>query len=487
MTLTSLSFVLFFALVLGVYWSIRTPKWQNAFLLFASYVFYAWWDWRFCALLAASTLLDFLVALMLGRTQRRRARKALLSISLVGQLSVLCIFKYYRFLAPEFARLLQALGWSVSVEVLDVALPLGISYYTFKTLSYTIDVYRGQIEPVRSLVDYGAYVAFFPQLGAGPIQRAVSFLPQLQQRRVFSWDLASDAWRQILWGFVKKLVIADRLAALVDPVFAAGPSSTGPQLTVAVILFAFQLYCDFSAYSDIAIGAARLLGFDTPRNFAYPYFSQNIVEFWRRWHITLMTWLREYVYVSLDGVRLLRKLPLRWRLATNTFITFLLSGLWHGATWNFVVWGAIHGLGTLPTLLRSRPRVLRTNDTPGGNASIPSPALLGRIVGTFSVVLLSWVFFRASSVTDAVRILGRIAGDLIVPHTYASVGPAQLAALAMVGIYVLIEWGLRRQLHVLGFLERYPRPVRWAVYMALIWGTVLFKRHQAGPFVYFEF
>lgn len=370
---------------------------------------------------------------MLGKEQRQSARRALLGISLLTQLSVLCLFKYFRFFAPALADLLQTLGWSVSTEILDIGLPLGISYYTFKTLSYTIDVYRKQMEPVRSWIDYGAYVAFFPQLGAGPIERAASLLPQLQTRRDFAWERAGDAWRQILWGFFKKLVIADRLATLVDPVFRQGAESTGPQLVVGVILFAFQLYCDFSAYSDIAIGAGRLLGFETSRNFAYPYFSQNMIEFWRRWHITLATWLREYVYIPLDSITLLRRLPLRWRLAANTFITFLISGLWHGASWNFVVWGGIHGLSMAPTLLWSRVRVLRTNDVPGGKATIPQLRVLLRILATFGVVLLSWVFFRAESVSHAFQILNRIVSDSVVPATYGSVTSTQLAAMAGLG------------------------------------------------------
>jgi len=486
MNFTSLTFALLVAVVFIVYWRLRTQPARNVVLLVASYAFYAWWDYRFCALLAFTTVVDYGVGRGLGRATEPRRRRLLLLVSLVTQLGLLFVFKYFGFFAANLAALLTALGLSPHPVTLQLLLPLGISFYTLKTLSYTVDVYRGQLAPTRSLVDYAAFVSFFPQLSAGPIERAARLLPQLQELRLFSRPEAVDGCRQILWGLAKKIVIADRLGFLVERVYALPQASTGPQVAAATFCFAVQLYCDFSAYSDIAIGVARLFGFDTVRNFAAPYFSQNMVEFWRRWHISLSTWLRDYVYTPLDSAGLGRRLPLRWRLVVNTLVTFLISGLWHGAAWTYVIWGGLQGLGMVPTLLARKPRVLRATQVAGGPGLVPAPAVALKILVTFLWTLVAWVFFRAATVTDALQLLAALPTGWAPAALHPQVKTLAIN-VGMAGVFLACEWLVRSHTHPLQLLDRCPRVVRWIIYTVLLWGALYGASVVSGPFIYFKF
>ncbi len=489
MTFASLTFFLFLPLVFALHWIQRTRTGQNIVLILASYLFYGWWDYRFCALMLISSLVDFTMGRALSRTVSTNHRRLWLAISLVNNLGLLGFFKYFNFFRENFVQFSQQLGWQVNAGTLEIILPVGISFYTFQTLSYTIDVYRGRLEPTASLTQYLAFVSFFPQLVAGPIERATNLLPQFAHRRNFDETLSREGLRQILWGLIKKLVLADRLAVIVDTYYGDPSSCTGPMLALGTICFAFQIYCDFSAYSDLAIGTARLFGIRLSRNFAYPYFSQSPSEFWRRWHISLSTWFRDYVYVPLGGNR-----TLPTRRSANILITFLLSGLWHGAAWRFVLWGGIHGAAVASSAaLRQPARGSRAEQVPGGESFFPSPQILGRMLGTFLVVCFGWVFFRAADVPQALQILRQIVVDAFSPAAYHALttqlaaDPVARSTLMLLGIFVLIEWIQRKETHALRFVG-WPLPLRWAAYSLLLWGGLnLMPTDQVNPFIYFAF
>ena len=482
MTFTSLTFLLFFPFVFLLYWLKPQQKWQNSILVLASYFFYGWWDYRFCLLMLLSSLVDYFIGIAVHATDDRRIQRRYLILSLISNLGLLGYFKYYNFFSDSFVSLLNQFGWSVHPVIAEVILPVGISFYTFQTLSYTIDIYRGKLEPTRNLIDYLAFVSFFPQLVAGPIERATNLLPQFTVRREFSKSEASEGGRQILWGFFKKLVIADRMAVGVDAVYDNLADASGVSLLLATIFFAFQIYCDFSAYSDIAIGTAKMFRINLMRNFAYPYFSQSVTEFWRRWHISLSTWFRDYVFIPLGGSRC-------WapRVCFNLMVTFVLSGLWHGADWKFIVWGAINGAALVveKVLMVQRPR----SDVPGGENDIPAVSVFVRMGYTFVIICVGWIFFRAASVSSAWLILYRIAS---LPLTIAD--PASLVldqavrkGIGYLVVFVIIEWGFRRHLHPI-VVAKLPVAVRWTVYTIVIWATIKTMLVNAvNPFIYFTF
>ena len=394
MTFTTLTFLLFLSLIFALHWMLPSRRSQNLLLLSASYVFYGWWDWRFCGLMLASCLVDYAIGIQLMRIESQSRRKLLLGMSLATNLGLLAVFKYFNFFAESFQTFSSQLGWEVGITTLNIVLPVGISFYTFQTLGYTIDVYRRQIDASRNLVDYLAFVSFFPQLVAGPIERADQMLPQFANKRTFDYALGVEGCRQILWGFAKKLVIADRIAVVVDPYYAQPDAYTGPELMMATAFFAFQIYCDFSAYSDIAVGSAKLFGIRLMRNFAYPYFSQSVGEFWRRWHISLSTWFRDYVFIPLGGSQCSPR-----RRAMNLMATFLISGLWHGAAWRYLIWGGINGIATAaPNPIRNKMESRGTSSgTPGGDSLIPRPRTILRILSTFTIICAAWIFFRAET------------------------------------------------------------------------------------------
>jgi D-alanyl-lipoteichoic acid acyltransferase DltB (MBOAT superfamily) len=473
MTFTTLTFGLFLILVFALYWLAPGRRGQNLVLLAASYVFYGWWDPRFCALLLGSSLVDFHVARALSRAESPARRRALLGLSCAVNLGLLGVFKYYGFFAGSLAALLETIGLHASLPTLNVILPVGISFYTFQTLSYTIDVYRREIPARAHALDYLAYVSLFPQLVAGPIERAGRLLPQLERARSFDEARARDGAKQMLWGFCKKIILADHLAEFVDPLFA-DPTvyASGPVLMVATVCFAFQIYCDFSAYSDMAIGCAKLFGIELVRNFDHPYFSRSVGEFWRRWHMSLSTWFRDYVYVPLGGSR---HGPARWWL--SLMATFALSGLWHGANWTFVLWGVSNGL----LVGLSRP----------GASTRARTGLLGFVamLGTFVLICLTWVLFRAVDLPQAMGIYAAMFGDLGRAAAWAELalhrdflqafGPLLLA-------FVLVEWQTRAAAHPLA-LERWPRALRWSLYTVLLWAAIYLMPDEPDAFIYFQF
>jgi D-alanyl-lipoteichoic acid acyltransferase DltB (MBOAT superfamily) len=487
MTFTTLTFLIFLAVFFPLYWGLRNRTAQNVLIVVASYIFYGWWDWRFCGLMLAASLLDYGVGLGLNRVEAPGRRKALLAFGLCGNLGMLGYFKYFNFFAENFRTLMGTFGWEVHPATLQVVLPVGISFYTFQTMSYSIDVYRGRLRATTRIIEYLAYVSFFPQLVAGPIERATNLLPQFFQERVFNHDQTVAGCRQMLWGFFKKMVIADNLAPVADQMFDNPAGFTGGELVVATVCFAFQIYCDFSAYSDIAIGLARLFGFELTRNFAFPNFSQSPGEFWRRWHISLTSWFKDYVYIPLGGSRVSPG-----RRVFNVLITFLLSGLWHGASWNFLAWGALNGIGVLPETLSRKRKTLRGEDVPGGMQLVPSFKTLSRMLLTFAFVCFGWIFFRAHTLGDAWLILRRIAAGALHLDEYflgfmriadEPAGPIVFIALA---VLVLAEWAQRRHTHPFAYAV-WPRPVRWAAYLGvstaiLIWGT-----SGTNQFIYFQF
>lgn len=485
MTFATLTFFVFLAVVFPAYWLLRR-RGQNVLLIGASYTFYGWWDYRFCSLLLASSLLDYAVGLGLRSARAPGWRKLLLALSCTGNLGLLGVFKYHNFFIENLHVLLESAGWSAHVPTLQLILPVGISFYTFQTLSYVIDVYRGKLPATRNLVDYLAYVAFFPQLVAGPIERAPRLLPQFQQSRTFDYPRAVDGGRLILWGLFKKIVLADNLARFVDVCYADPAAYDGRHLALATVFFAFQIYCDFSAYSDIAIGAAKLFGIELMRNFAFPYFSQSPAEFWRRWHISLSTWFRDYLFLPLGGSR-----AGRWRTAVNVLATFTISGFWHGAGWTFVLWGFLNGVGVLPGLVFGRAQAdgkLRATDLPGGSGWLPRPVAAGRMLGTFAFICLTWIFFRAESLGDALLIVQRCTLGLLQHVPTLSFGTlCGTTMLAVICLFLLLEWCTRRCHHPLA-LARWPLPARWTLYSLLLWTSFYFTGIDGGgQFIYFQF
>lgn len=391
MLFNSLTFLLFLPIVFILYWFVfkKNLKGRNFLLLVASYVFYGWWDYRFLSLILASTLVDYFVALAIKKTEQKLNRKLLLAISLVFNLGLLALFKYYNFFIESWLDSWAAAGISMNVSSLNIILPVGISFYTFQTLSYTIDVYRKQLEPTKNFVQFATFVSFFPQLVAGPIERATNLLPQFKILHKFDFALAKTGVSLIIWGLFKKVVIADNCAYFVNQIFSNPGSFSASELWVGAVLFGFQIYGDFSGYSDIAIGVARLFGFRLMTNFQFPYFSRDIAEFWRRWHISLSTWFRDYLYIPLGGSRGNKFQQLR-----NVIIVFLVSGFWHGANWTFLIWGAIHGCLFLPLLLLNRNRKHLNVD----NLNFRH---IFSILLTFILVTIAWIFFRADTVTIA--------------------------------------------------------------------------------------
>ena len=483
MLFNSLDFAVFLPLVFAGYWMLggARRREQNFWLLLVSYVFYGWWDWRFLGLIALSSAVDYWVGLRLAERPGRARGRRLLGVSLALNLGTLATFKYFDFFAASFAGAFTLLGRPFEPWQLGWVLPVGISFYTFQTLSYTIDVYRGRAEPTRDAVAFFAFVSFFPQLVAGPIERASHLLPQFLRERRFSYPRAVLGLRQVLWGLVKKMVVADNCARVVNDIWANYETASGGYLLLATTLFAFQIYGDFSGYSDIAIGTSRLFGFDLRRNFAYPYFARNVAEFWRRWHISLSTWFRDYVYVPLGGSR-----AGRGRQLLAVWAVFLLSGFWHGANWTFLLWGALHALLYCGNLLAGTARRYRGTVAAGRRAPGPREAL--RMAGTFLAVTLAWVPFRAASLPECLIIYGRIFD----PGSWGGTSVASLGqlgfALLAVGFVLLVEWAGRGQDFALAnWPDRLPRPVRYAGYALLAAATLLYSVTDRTPFIYFQF
>lgn len=452
----------------------------------ASYLFYGWWDWRFLGLIFISSLTDFIIGKKMCRCREPGRQKRLLALSMAVNLGILGFFKYFNFFADSFAHLAAGLGIGVSPFTLNIILPVGISFYTFQTMSYTIDIYRGQMQSTDDPIAFFAFVSFFPQLVAGPIERASRLLPQFTRARVFTYHKASDGLRQICWGLFKKLVVADNCAAVVDVIFENYAVLDGSVLLLGAFFFAFQIYGDFSGYSDIAIGTARLFGIELMQNFATPYFSRNIAEFWRRWHISLSTWFRDYVYIPLGGSK-----GSKGRQFFNIMLTFTLSGLWHGANWTFIAWGFLNGLYYMPLMLLDRRGDFKGNIVAAGKM-IPGIKELFQVGVTFLMTAAAWVFFRSETIGDAVSYLGRMLSKSLFRHPAASFSGYNLKyevlyCMAAICILVTIEWFQRGKPHGL-VVGRLSLPVRCGVYAGVMLLILVFRNTgQNLDFIYFQF
>ncbi len=478
----SIDFAFFLPLVFGVYWLLNDrTKWQNVWIVVASLVFYGWWDWRFLSLLLLSTIVDYLAASKIASASQKSHRKNWLWLSILVNLGLLGFFKYQQFFVQNFVDAFHLFGMTLDIRPLKYVLPVGISFYTFQTLSYTIDVYREKLHPARSFVTFLAYVSFFPQLVAGPIERATHLLPQFYKQRQFSYDLATDGCRQILWGFIKKMVIADRCAAIADPIFSHYAELPGSTLLIGVVCFAFQIYCDFSGYSDIAIGTARLFGFDLMQNFAFPYFSRDVGEFWRRWHISLSSWFKDYVYIPLGGSKVG---PLK--VLRNVLIVFLISGFWHGAHWKYIAWGAWHALLFLPLLWMKKNR--NHIQTVAEGRTLPSLVEFTQMITTFLLVCVGWVFFRADSIRDALHYFQGMLNISIIQRPVLEQEALTFTLGCLLSLFLVTEWLGRHNpyaIQSIGILKK--RGVRWTVYGLLMSVLFLFMKTEEVPFLYFQF
>ncbi len=444
MFFNSLSFAVFLPVVFLLYWFVfsKNKSTQNAVLIVASYFFYACWDWRFLFLLLFSTGLDFASALMMERAKEANQRKLWLWLTIGINLGFLGVFKYYDFFATSFAEALQGLGFQVHPVLLQLVLPVGISFYTFHGLSYVIDIYYKRIQAERNFIDYSLFVCYFPLLVAGPIERATHLLPQVKQKRYFDFNLAKEGVYQMIWGLVKKIVIADSCATYANAIFDHHASMNSASLLLGSIYFAFQIYGDFSGYSDIALGTSKLFGIQLLKNFNYPYFSRDIAEFWRRWHISLSSWFRDYLYIPLGGSKGNKALKVR-----NTFIIFIVSGFWHGANWTFLVWGALNALYFLPLLLRNKNRSNLDEIVLKGD--LASIKVIGNIFVTFLLTCFAWIFFRANSLTHALDYIRKMVTDGQFSLQYLANQRYSQELVGLLLIFILVEWWHRSKIEPL--------------------------------------
>jgi D-alanyl-lipoteichoic acid acyltransferase DltB (MBOAT superfamily) len=478
MLFNSIEYAIFLPIVFLLYWFIvnKNLKLQNFFLLTVSYIFYGWWDWRFLTLIIFSSMVDYLVGIGLEKQQDKTKRKLLLLTSILVNIGFLGFFKYYNFFAENFINAFTIFGKHPDITSINIILPVGISFYTFQTLSYSIDVYRGKFKPTKDIIAFFAFVAFFPQLVAGPIERATNLLPQFYKKRYFEYDKAVDGMRQILWGLFKKIVIADNCARYVNVIFSNYSDYSGSTLVIGLLLFTFQIYGDFSGYSDIAIGTARLFGFNLMRNFAFPYFSRDIAEYWRRWHISLSSWFRDYVYIPLGGSR-----GSTWIKIRNIFIIFLVTGFWHGANWTFIAWGFINACYFLPLMLTKQNR--KYLDVVAEGKILPSIKEFFQMGATFFITCMARVFFRSESISGAfhyIRIM--FSASLL---TIPSIFPSRL--IPAIILFVIIEWIQREKQHALHIDSfKLPEVVKWGLYYSLIIIIIVFGGSQQ-EFFYFQF
>ncbi len=481
MFFNSIDFAVFLPIIFVLYWALDKSKlqYQNTVLLIASYLFYGWWDWRFLFLILFSTIVDYTIALRMEQTENQQHRKRWLWLSLGVNLGLLGVFKYYNFFVDNFIAAFSFFGSPISIQSLHIILPVGISFYTFQTLSYTIDVYRKDLKPTNNFIDFAAFVSFFPQLVAGPIERATNLLPQFYTKHKFNESQATEGLRQILWGLFKKMVIADNCAVLANFTFDNPEMYGGSTLLLGAIFFSFQIYGDFSGYSDIAIGVAKLFGFKLMQNFAFPYFSRDIAEFWRRWHISLSTWFRDYLYIPLGGSRGGTASKVR-----NTFIIFLVSGFWHGANWTYVVWGGLNAIYFLPLLLLKRNRKY-TNDI-AANRYLPSLREGFGILTTFILTTLAWVFFRAKSLEAAFDYLGGIfSTSLLSIPTLSGRNTDMVVLMLLLVFFLVVEWIGRHKQFAISKLNLNPIG-RYFLYLFIATLIFVFQGEQQD-FIYFQF
>lgn len=490
MLFNSLDFAVFLPVVFILYWFVsqKNLKLQNALIVGASYVFYGWWDWRFLSLIIFSTVVDYLIGQRLRTEQIASKRKILLWISIIVNLGFLGFFKYYNFFLENFIEAFSLFGIKISANSLNIILPVGISFYTFQTLSYTIDVYKRKLAPTKDFIAFSAFVCFFPQLVAGPIERATNLLPQFYKKRTFQYDKAIEGMRQILWGLFKKIVIADNCADYANQIFNSSAEMNGITLILGALFFTFQIYGDFSGYSDIAIGTSRLFGFDLKQNFATPYFSRDIAEFWRRWHISLSTWFRDYLYIPLGGSRGGTRMKVR-----NTFAIFLVSGFWHGANWTFIIWGALNAIYFLPLLLTNNNRKNLGQVAEG--RKLPNFRELIAMLSTFTLTVIAWIFFRATDLSHSFSYITTIAqidawnlDSFILDLRKISRGFELFHCCLFILFSIIIEWMARDKEFALSKLNITIRKkkLNWTLYYVLIL-LIYLTQKNGQTFIYFQF
>jgi D-alanyl-lipoteichoic acid acyltransferase DltB (MBOAT superfamily) len=478
MLFNSIEFLLFLPIVFLLYWFATKGnlKLQNILLVVASYFFYACWDFRFLFLLIFSTLLDYFTGIKMSEAKNKKSKTFWFWLSISINLGLLGVFKYYNFFAESFASASEIIGLNVNPWTLKVILPVGISFYTFHGLSYVIDIYKGRIKAQKNFVDYSLFVSFFPLLVAGPIERATHLLPQIQKNRTFEYTKAVDGLKQILWGLFKKIVIADQCAEYANEIFNNYTDYSGSTLILGAALFAFQIYGDFSGYSDIALGTARLFGIELLRNFAFPYFSRDIAEFWRRWHISLSTWFRDYLYIPLGGSKVGTMMKIR-----NTFIIFIISGFWHGANWTFIVWGLLNALYIMPSIIFDTNR--NNIEIVAKGKYLPNLKDLFSIGMTFSLTMFAWIFFRSNNIENAINYISEIFS--FSTFTIPEVRPKITTLLIM--IFMLIEWlGREQQFAIQNLGCKWKRPVRYVMYYVIIM-TIFWFGGKEQQFIYFQF
>lgn len=481
MLFNSIDFSIFLPLVFIIYWLLnKNLKAQNMFIFTASYIFYGWWDWRFLLLIFFTTVLDYFIAQCIIKQTSNKKKKILFLTSIVINLSILGFFKYYNFFVENFITAFSFFGKQINPKMLHIILPVGISFYTFQTMSYVIDVYKQKITPSKDFIAFGAFVSFFPQLVAGPIERATHLLPQFQKKRTFNYSQSVDGMRQMLWGFFKKIVIADNCATIVNVVFENYTNHSSGMLVTAGILFSFQLYADFSGYSDIAIGCAKLFGINLTQNFKFPFFSRNFIEFWQRWHISLNSWFGDYVFKQLKG-------RTKFTIARNMFIVFLLTGLWHGANWTFIAWGVF--LGTLNIINYLFFRKKKQTKTVAEGKNLPTWNEFFSMLTVFSFITISGVLFRSKSIKDFYIYIKTFFTNLNDSIQYLFVDNnlniTLLIASIMILFMLIIEWSERTNKHGLESLPK-SKVARWLIY-AILLILIITLRGEQQQFIYFQF
>ena len=478
MLFNSIDFAIFLPVVFILYWSLvnKKLKYQNFLVVLVSYLFYGWWEWRFLILIIFSTFLDYFIGRQLKKENAKYKRKFLLWMSIIVNLGFLGFFKYYNFFLDNFITAFSFFGTTINASSLNIILPVGISFYTFQTLSYTIDVYKQKIEPTKDFIAFSAFVCFFPQLVAGPIERATNLLPQFTKKRVFNNQKAIDGLHLILWGLFKKIVIADSCAVYANEIFSKYDSMNSLSLALGAIYFSFQIYGDFSGYSDIAIGTSKLFGIDLMRNFKFPYFSRDIAEFWRNWHISLSTWFRDYLYIPLGGSRGGIKMKIR-----NTFTIFLVSGFWHGANWTFIFWGFLNALYFLPLLITNKNRNFL--DTVAKGRVLPKLKEFLFMLTTFSLTAIAWVFFRADSISIAVNYLKKLFSfNFTNGVQYLSIERYAPELMILIIIFIIVEWNSREKEHPL-----FGKWIYLKIVFTLLGLITLGVYSNVNDFIYFQF
>ncbi len=479
MLFNSLDFAIFLPIVFILYWFVanKNLKLQNFLIVAASYLFYGWWDWRFLSLILFSTIVDFMLGKKLRSEKNQLKRKVLLWTSVLVNLGFLGFFKYYNFFLDNFITAFSFFGQDIQANSLNIILPVGISFYTFQTLSYTIDVYKRKLEPTKDFIAFSSFVSFFPQLVAGPIERATNLLPQFYTKRHFDYSKAVDGMRQILWGLFKKIVIADNCAQYANIIFNNSSEYSGSTLVLGAIFFTFQIYGDFSGYSDIAIGTSRLFGFNLKQNFAFPYFSRDIAEFWRSWHISLSTWFKDYLYIPLGGSR-----GGTWNKIRNVFIIFLVSGFWHGANWTFIIWGALNALYFLPIFLTNNNR--NNLDIVAHNKYLPCIKEFLLICLTFGLTVFAWIFFRAENIGHAISYIKAIFSPSLFEHS--EIFPSGLLLLIL--FFLFIEWINRNKQYGLEkFSKQKFKFLDVLLLYIVFWSIIIWNSSKKVEFIYFQF